>query len=281
MDVYSQGEQRAHGTGFVGIEAESDDQIDALEVYEALINPREAGNQSGGSGGPGMMPPMMGMGMGGAGGGAAGAQAAGLSQGMAGNMTGAAARMVTPVVPGALPSAQAGAASAGVGAAGLGGGIGGGGGGLGSGPIAAGALADGPADALGEGPADDPAATDPAGGEQTDPGQPPAGGVGPSPRSDIIQVDPVEVERVAREWADLSAQMSDVVSYVSELQAGPEDFGLMPQPANAYGDMTSGFTQLAASAAKEFEEISAALAHGAKSYRDQESAATQQVGKVQ
>ena len=67
MDVYSQGEQRAHGTGFVGIEAESDDQIDALEVYEALINPREAGNQSGGSGGPGMMPPMMGMGMGGAG----------------------------------------------------------------------------------------------------------------------------------------------------------------------------------------------------------------------
>lgn len=281
MDVYSQGEQRAHGTGFVGIEAESDDQIDALEVYEALINPREAGNQSGGSGGPGMMPPMMGMGMGGAGGGAAGAQAAGLSQGMAGNMTGAAARMVTPVVPGALPSAQAGAASAGVGAAGLGGGIGGGGGGLGSGPIAAGALADGPADALGEEPVDDPAATDPAGGEQTDPGQPPAGGVGPSLRSDIIQVDPVEVERVAREWADLSAQMSDVGSYVSELQAGPEDFGLMPQPANAYGDMTSGFTQLAASAAKEFEEISAALAHGAKSYRDQESAATQQVGKVQ
>ena len=279
MDVYSQGEQRAHGTGFVGIEAESDDQIDALEVYEALINPREAGNQSGGSGGPGMMPPMMGMG--GAGGGAASAQAAGLSQGMAGNMTGAAARMVTPVVPGALPSAQTGAASAGVGAAGLGGGISGGGGGLGSGPIAAGALAEQPADALGEGPADDPAAADPAGGEQTDPGQQPAGDVGPSPRSDIIQVDPVEVERVAREWADLSAQMSDVGSYVSELQAGPEDFGLMPQPAGAYGDMTSGFTQLAASAAKEFEEISAALAHGAKSYRDQESAATQQVGKVQ
>ena len=279
MDVYSQGEQRAHGTGFVGIEAESDDQIDALEVYEALINPRESGNQSGGSGGPGMMPPMMGMG--GAGGGAAGAQATGLSQGMAGNMTGAAARMVTPVVPGALPSAQTGAASAGVGAAGLGGGISGGGGGLGSGPIAAGALAEQPADALGEGPADDPAAADPAGGEQTDPGQQPAGDVGPSPRSDIIQVDPVEVERVAREWADLSAQMSDVGSYVSELQAGPEDFGLMPQPAGAYGDMTSGFTQLAASAAKEFEEISAALAHGAKSYRDQESAATQQVGKVQ
>ena len=279
MDVYSQGEQRAHGTGFVGIEAESDDQIDALEVYEALINPRESGNQSGGSGGPGMMPPMMGMG--GAGGGAASAQATGLSQGMAGNMTGAAARMVTPVVPGALPSAQTGAASAGVGAAGLGGGIGGGGGGLGSGPIAAGALAEQPADALGEGPADDPAAADPAGGEQTDPGQQPAGDVGPSPRSDIIQVDPVEVERVAREWADLSAQMSDVGSYVSELQAGPEDFGLMPQPAGAYGDMTSGFTQLAASAAKEFEEISAALAHGAKSYRDQESAATQQVGKVQ
>ena len=42
MDVYSQKEQRAHGTGFVGIEAESDDQIDNLEVYEALINPREA-----------------------------------------------------------------------------------------------------------------------------------------------------------------------------------------------------------------------------------------------
>ena len=53
MDVYSQNQQRAHGTGFVGIEAESDDAIDALEVHEATINPREAGGTGGGAGGPG------------------------------------------------------------------------------------------------------------------------------------------------------------------------------------------------------------------------------------
>ena len=81
MDVYSQKEQRAHGTGFVGIEAESDDQIDNLEVYEALINPREAERGGAGQNGPGMMPPMMGMGGGGAG--ATGAGAGGMNTSMA------------------------------------------------------------------------------------------------------------------------------------------------------------------------------------------------------
>lgn len=65
--VQPEGAARAHGTGFVGIEAESDDQIDNLEVYEALINPREAERGGAGQNGPGMMPPMMGMGGGGAG----------------------------------------------------------------------------------------------------------------------------------------------------------------------------------------------------------------------
>lgn len=273
MDVYSQSDERAHGTGFVGIEADSDDAIDTLEVYEALINPRESERGSG-QGGPGMMPPMMGMG--GAGGaGASGAQA-GLSA-SAGTSAASVARMSVPVMPGVAPTAGPAVASAGVGgSSGTGGGVPSLGGpaaaGLGTEPVPEPLPV--PLEALEEAPE---VVTEPPGLE----GVVEEPGLMVETPADVMSVDPAQVEQVAREWSGLSQQMAEIGAAASELQASLEDFGLVRQPAGPYGQMATGIQQLAGGAAKEFDEIAAGLAHGAGAYRDQETEAAQIVRSAQ
>ena len=261
MDVYSQNQQRAHGTGFVGIEAESDDAIDALEVYEATINPREAGNSGGGAGGPGMMPPMMGMmGGGGAGGAAGGAASLGASQGMTGAAAAStAARLGAPPLT-AAPQAAPAAAGAGVGSSlpSLGGG-----GVVGGGALAAGA----PGAAL------DDTATDDAAIDGS-------GQIAPHKDSDVVEVDPARVEQVAKEWTDLSERMHEVSSISTELQASLEDFGLVSPPAGPYETMTSDISRLAGGASREFQEIASGLARGAQNYRDNEAAAADTIKRA-
>lgn len=300
MDVYSQNEQRAHGTGFVGIEAESNDAIDNLEVYEALINPREA-DQKGGQGGSGMMPPMMG-GMG-AGGGAGGAVPGGLaSSATASSAAMSTAARVTPLsMPGTAPAAAAAgpaAASAGIGSGSLGSGSGMGAAGLGMGAAGAGLAAAPAAASPGESTeASDLIATTPVGPDTAPP--PPddsqaaeqpkdsggAASVQPSSpqtgQPDVVRVDPAEVDRVAKEWSGLANEMADIGSIAEELQASLEDFGMVKQPAGPYGQMTSGIRQLAGGASKEFDEIASGLSHGAQAYREQEAAAATSVRTTQ
>ena len=278
MDVYSQDEQRAHGTGFIGIDAESDDAIDSLEVYEALINPREA-DQRGGQSGPGMMPPMMGMGGGGAG--AAAPGGAGLSTAAANtaaaSVVGKAAPLSMPGVAPTLTGPAAASAGLGVGtAAGLGAGGGGGPSGLPAGGMPEG-LGDVPPGGLEaaqvpEEPAAEEATEEVPQEQQTPPSTPPEASLqGPGP--DVTAIDPAEVDRVAKEWLGLAQEMATIGSAASELQASLEDFGLVQQPAGPYGEMTTGIQQLAGGASKEFDEIATGLSYGAQAYRDHEAAA--------
>lgn len=126
MDVYGESGKRAHGTGFVGIDADTEDLVDNLEVYEALVNPQESRPNNKNNGG--MMPPMM---MGGAGGGNA-AASSGMGNAAAASTAGAVARGVpaggvvgAPVAaPVASPGAGTAAAGSVPGGAGLGGGAG-------------------------------------------------------------------------------------------------------------------------------------------------------------
>ena len=93
--------------------------------------------------------------------------------------------------------------------------------------------------------------------------------------ADVTSVDPAQVDRVAREWSDLASQMEALGVAAAELQTNVEDFGLVKQPAGFYGEMTSGFQQLAGGASQEFDQIAHGLSYGAQAYRDQESAAAQ------
>lgn len=289
MDVYSQKEQRAHGTGFVGIEAESDDQIDNLEVYEALINPREAERGGAGQNGPGMMPPMMGMGGGGAG--ATGAGAGGMNTSMAtAANAGIAARVGGPAGAGAAPVIGPAAASTGIGGptpsvGGLGGG-----GGLPTSPIPSGPAAAGlPVEEPEEAPesaiqVEPPPEPQPAGElVPTEKDEPEGGGesapVGTTP--DVIAIDPAQVEQVAREWSSLAGEMADISTAAGELQASLEDFGMVQQPAGPYGEVSAGIRELAGGASKEFDEIATGLNFGAQAYRDQETQAAQSVRSAQ
>ncbi len=54
--------ERVQASGVVGHSYDTDDQIEDLDIYEALVNPHDAegGSKKGGAGGPGMMPPPMG-----------------------------------------------------------------------------------------------------------------------------------------------------------------------------------------------------------------------------
>lgn len=149
MDVYGEGGKRAAAVNAagVGIGAETEDEVDNLEVYEAMVNPQESRpNQN--KGGQGMMPPMM---MGGAGGQGQAAASAGMSSNVAAaNQAGAMARQVptggvvggpvgAPVAsPGVSAAGSAPAGTAGIGAGGLGG-AGAGSGGVGGLGIGAGA----------------------------------------------------------------------------------------------------------------------------------------------
>ncbi|AQP48557.1 hypothetical protein BW730_14660 [Tessaracoccus aquimaris] len=279
MDVYSQDEQRAHGTGFIGIDAESDDAIDSLEVYEALINPREA-DQRGGQGGPGMMPPMMGMGGGGAG--AAAPGGAGLSTAAANTAAASMVGKATPLtMPGVAPTLTGpAAASAGLGV-GTAAGLGAGGGGSPSG-LPAGGMPDGMGEAppggleaaqVSEEPAAEDATEEVPQEQQTPPSTPTDATLNAGPGPDETAIDPAEVDRVAKEWSGLAQEMATIGSAASELQASLEDFGLVQQPAGPYGEMTSGIQQLAGGASKEFDEIATGLSYGAQAYRDHEAAA--------
>ncbi|NHB84916.1 hypothetical protein G7085_10675 [Tessaracoccus sp. HDW20] len=284
MDVYSQREERAHSTGFVGISADTDDVIDNLEVYEALINPRES-ERAGGQNGGGMMPPMMGMG--GAGGGAAGAAQGGLGSAAGGGAAAAAVTMRTAGAgsPGSLPSPvrpwppqESGHRRAWRGRDGcrrarscghrciVGTGR--------SRRLRTGARC---GRVYGGCPADEV-----VGGIGTEGSAPRADVVAVPPGNpDVISVDPAQVEKVAREWSDLAARMAEVGNAASDLQASLEDFGLVKQPAGPYGEMTNGIRQLAGGASKEFDEIAAGLTYGAQAYRDQEAAAAQTVRSAQ
>lgn len=147
MDVYGEGGKRAAAVNAVGVGmgADTEDEVDNLEVYEAMVNPQESKpNQN--KGGQGMMPPMM---MGGAGGQGQAAASAGMSSNVAAaNQAGAMARQVptggvvggpvgAPVAsPGVAAAGGAPSGTAGVGVggiSGIGGGVGGGVGGLGLG----------------------------------------------------------------------------------------------------------------------------------------------------
>lgn len=251
MDVYSQQEQRAHGTGFVGIEAESEDAIDNLEVYEALINPRESERGAGGQGG-GMMPPPM-MGMGGAG--ASSGAAAGASSGMA--------------------------ASAGIGSGASTGALGGGAsmpsGPLSSGPVAAGLPADESVPEVPE-PGPVPEGEVPRGGAVVEQEIPV---VGDTVTPGVTSVDPAQVEQAAREWSSLASEMAEISATAGQLQASLEDFGLVQQPAGPYGEVSSGIRELAGGASREFDQIASGLNYGAQAYRDQEAQAAQSVRSAQ
>ena len=65
-------------------------------------------------------------------------------------------------------------------------------------------------------------------------GQAPTGpGKGPAPAGqvDVVEIDPAQVEAVAREWSELSGQMDQVSVLAAQLQATMDDFGLVNQPA--------------------------------------------------
>lgn len=58
--AWDQLEFRAAASGFAGIGAETDDELDSAELREGQINPNATGSKGSGKGGSGMMPPMMG-----------------------------------------------------------------------------------------------------------------------------------------------------------------------------------------------------------------------------
>jgi hypothetical protein len=125
-------EERVQESGVVGHSFDSDDRIEDLDIYEALVNPHHAGGgtQKGGAGGPGMMP----MG-GGAGGwsGKAGTTAGGTTEGSAGAGRGTAAAGAGTGASGVGAPGFAGSGAGGV--SGLGGGGSGGLGGVGAGGL--------------------------------------------------------------------------------------------------------------------------------------------------
>lgn len=146
-------QRRAALSGTEGYRAESDDGLEAIELYEGLINPKEGGGRGGaGGGGPMMMPPMMGGARGaGMGGGAAGAGGA-AGMGAAGAMGGSAAMGHVGGMGGA---GTAGAAAArGLGSSSFGGGGAGLGSSFGRGTYAAGSDLSGGIDTDGDGIAD-------------------------------------------------------------------------------------------------------------------------------
>jgi len=99
-------EQRAQESGVVGHSYDSDDRIEDLDIYEALVNPHDAeagATKGGGAGGPGMMP------MGGGAGGGSGK--AGTATGGTGAGSATAARGTS--------AAGAGTAASGIGAPGF------------------------------------------------------------------------------------------------------------------------------------------------------------------
>lgn len=278
MDVYSQQEQRAHGTGFVGIKAESEDAIDNLEVYEALINPRESERGPGGQGGGMMPPPMMGMGAGASTAGGAAGASSGLVASTA--AAGTATRVAGVGAVGAVPMATSGpvSASSGLGSGSSFGGLGGGGS-MASGPVAAGLPDEGTA--LQEQPDSEvpPVPEDVAGGgasvEEKAPvtsGQTPQG---------LTFIDPAQVEQAAREWSSLASEMAEISATAGQLQASAEDFGMVQQPAGPYSEVSSGIRDLAGGAAREFDQIASGLNYGAQAYRDQEAQAAQSVRSAQ
>lgn len=96
-----QPQERVTESGYVGIGAEAHDELEDLDLYEALINPHDqsGGGKDNGRGGPMMMPPM---GM--AGGGAAGSGGAGgMPAGIGANAMGAGA--IGGMAGGKLPGA--------------------------------------------------------------------------------------------------------------------------------------------------------------------------------
>ncbi|TRY16984.1 hypothetical protein FOJ82_14085 [Tessaracoccus rhinocerotis] len=300
MDVYGESGRRAHRTGVVGVDAETEDTVDNLEVYEALVNPKEAGS-GGNKGRGGMMPPMM-MGGVGAGGGSSAAASAGASQAAAASTAGATARAVpgpmaagtTTAAPVASPGVGAGTAGAATtpsfGGAGLP--SGGGGGiptaGLGAGVVAAqsddAAAADADPGAGTDAPQTDP---DPATDDESGDGGP-VDGIGrinpvpPNntdlPENDVVEVNPAEIERLAKQWSSLSDSMTGLSTNISNLQADAGAFGMVRDPEPVYGKMTDGLSRRSGGAAAEFEQISAGLAASAAAFRDTEDDATASLG---
>lgn len=315
MDVYGESGKRAHGTGFVGVNADTEDVVDNLEVYEALVNPQESrpgGNKNNG----GMMPPMM---MGGAGGGNA-AASSGMGNAAAASTAGAVARGVpaggvvgapvaAPVASTGAGTVAAGTSSAGAGlGAGTGAGAGAGGSGIGagmgsgmpSGVVAAEIGDSGTEPAVPTGHIDAEAPGQPGvpeetgapgqgeGTNRTEPRTSPGGpidegapedrpGVGPDGRvpvtNDVVSVDPVEIDRVAREWSNLADGMAGLSTNISNLQPAEGDFGMVRVPEPSYGAMTSGLHRMAGGASEEFGQISAGLSATTRSFQETEAEA--------
>ncbi|WP_461104079.1 hypothetical protein [Tessaracoccus terricola] len=298
MDVYGESGRRAHRTGVVGVDAETEDTVDNLEVYEALVNPKEA-NSGGNKGRGGMMPPMM-MGGAGAGGGSSAAASAGASQAAAVSTAGATARAVpgpmaagtTTAAPVASPGAGAGTAGAGSTPSFGGGGLPSGGGGVPTAGLGAGVVAAQSEDpgnpGVGEDQPESPG-TDPDPVAEEDDGEGgPVDGIGrinplpPTntdlPPDDVVEVNPAEIERLAKEWSSLSDSMTGLSTNISNLQADAGAFGMVRDPEPVYGKMTDGLSRRSGGAAAEFEQISAGLAASAAAFRATEDDATASLG---
>lgn len=302
MDVYGESGRRAHRTGVVGVDSDTEDTVDNLEVYEALVNPKEA-NSGGNKGKGGMMPPMM-MGGGAGAGGSSAAASAGASQAAAASTAGATARAVPgPMAAGTSTAAPAAAPGVGAGSAGAassgaggmtglpaGGGIGTpAGGGLGGGVLAAGSEAtddttgesDEPDNSQQDPPTDDGADEDPGEGGTVDPiGRiqfPPTSEL---PPDDAVEVNPAEIERLAKQWSSLSDSMTGLSTSIGNLQADNGAFGMVSGPEPVYGKMTDGLHRRSGGAAAEFDQISAGLAASAKAVRNTEDDATASLGGI-